>query len=406
MNRSTATHIPLLLLLVLAGLSALAPLSIDMYLPALPTMARDLGAQPAEGSLTVAAFFAGLCLGQLIHGPLSDRIGRRIPLLAGIAVYVIASAGAALSNSVEMLIAARLLQALGGCAGLVVSRALVRDRFPPQESAHVFSMLLLVMSLAPILAPLLGSWVLLVASWRALFWILTGFGILLALACFFRLEETRSAETAAHARSESPFAAYRILLTERSVMAYALTAGLAHMGLLTYLATSPDVLVTAFHLSPQTYGWVIAINGTGLITTNYLNRRLLAHFSYDRILRGATLGSLLASTVLLIDAATGFGGLWGITTPLFFMVAMIGFTQPNALAGAMAQDIHRAGSISALVGFLQFGAGALGATIAGWLHDGTALPMAGVIFTAYVLAVLALRLLGPQAAPAGAEFPR
>lgn len=395
MSRSTnPPHIPFTLLLVLAGLSAFAPLSIDMYLPALPQMGQDLAATPAQGALTVAAFFAGLCLGQLVHGPLSDRIGRRLPLLGGLALYVAAAMGAALARSIDLLILARFVQAFGGCAGLVVSRASVRDRFSPQDSAHVFSMLLLVMSLAPIIAPLLGSWVLLVANWRAIFWILAGFGALVGVATFFRMAETRSAETAAHARGESPFAAYGVLLRHPMVMTYGLTAGLSHMGLLTYLAISPQVLIGGFHISPQTYGWVVAINGIGLVATNGLNGRLLARTSYDTILRRANLGSLAAASVLLVAAISGIGGLWGLLVPLFFMVAMIGFTQANAFAGAMAQDPLRAGTASALVGFMQFGAGAVGASLAGWLHDGTARPMAGVIFTAYALAAVVLNTLG------------
>jgi len=375
---------------VLAGLSAFAPLSIDMYLPALPAMTHDLDASAAQGSLTVAAFFAGLCLGQLVHGPLSDRIGRRLPLLGGLALYIAAAVCAALARSIELLIVARFVQALGGCAGMVVSRASVRDRFSPQESAHVFSLLLLVMSLAPIIAPLLGSWVMLIASWRAIFWILAALGVLVGVATLVGLPETRSPETAAHARAESPFAAYRSLLGERRVMGYALVAGLSHMGLLTYLAVSPSVLVNGFRISPQAYGWVVAINGIGLVTTNYLNRRLLARLSYDYILRRANLGCVMAAAALLACAAGGFGGLWGVTIPLFFMVAMMGFTQANALAGAMAHDPQRAGATSALVGFLQFGGGALGATTAGWFDDGTALPMAVVILAAYTGAALVL----------------
>lgn len=384
-------HVPAGLLMVLAGLSAFAPLSIDMYLPALPVMARDLHGDAAQASLTVAAFFAGLCLGQLVHGPLSDRIGRRGPLLFGLALYVAAGACAALAPSIPVLVAARFIQAFGGCAGLVVSRATVRDRFTPQQSAQVFSLLLLVMSIAPIIAPLIGSWILLLGSWRAIFWLLTGFGALVGLATFWGLPETRSAETAAQARSESPLAAYRAILGERQVMAYALAAGFSHMGLLTYLAISPEVLVSGFHLSPQTYGWVIALNGAGLVTTNWINRRLLARLGYNPILRAANVGSIAASSMLLIDAATGMGGLLGITVPLFFMVGMIGFTQPNAIAGALSSDPQRAGSISALVGFFQFGGGAIGAAVAGAFHDGTPRPMAMVIFGAHVLAFFALR---------------
>jgi len=388
-------HLPFRLLLVLAGLSAFAPLSIDMYLPALPIMARDLGTNAAQASWTVAAFFAGLCLGQLVHGPLSDRVGRRPPLLAGLALYVVGGACAALAPSVAVLVAARFAQAFGGCAGLVVSRACVRDRFSPQESAQVFSMLLLVMSLAPIIAPLIGGWVLLVASWRAIFWLLTAFGAVVFVGTLVSLPETRSAATQARAQQESPLQAYLSVLREPRVMAYALTAGFSHMGLLTYLAISPQVLITRFQLSPQAYGWVVAVNGVGLVGTNWLNRRLLGRFGYDQLLRKANWGSLIGSSVLLLDAVTGFGGIWGLILPLFAIVAMIGFTQPNAIAGALAQDPQRAGTISALVGFMQFGGGAFGstlaATLAGMNHNDATLPMAATIFLAYVLAAAVLR---------------
>jgi len=393
---SSKLKLPLGLLAMLAAMTAFAPLSIDMYLPALPAMAKDLAAPPATGALTVAAFYVGLCLGQLFHGPLSDRFGRRPPLIAGLALYVLASAGAAVTGAIGQLIVVRFLQALGGCAGMVIGRAVVRDRFTPDESAHVFSILLLVMSLAPVVAPLFGSFVLLVAGWRSIFWILTIFGTLVWISTIFWLKETRSEATAAHARGESAMRSYATLLREPKVMGYALLAGCSHMGLLTYLAIAPDVLIGGFGLTPRQFGWTIAINGVGLVAANYFNRRLLGRRGYDYILRRANLLSILASAALFVCAFTGFGGLTGIVVPLFFMVALIGFTQPNAFAGALAHDPRRAGAASALVGCLQFGAGALGSTIAGAMHDGTARPMAAVILTAYLLGGALLHLLAPR----------
>lgn len=399
MNPSPAAHrphavkVPAGLLVLLAGLTAFAPLSVDMYLPALPQMARDLNAPGAGGALTVAAFYVGLCLGQLFHGPLSDRVGRRPPLIGGIALYVAASVGAAIAGSIDMLIAMRFLQALGGCAGIVIGRAVVRDSFAPHESAHVFSLLLLVMSVAPVIAPLLGSFVLLAAGWRAIFWILAGFGTLVWLGTLLRLAETRSQETADHARGESPLRSYLAILGERQVMGYALAAGCSHMGLLTYLAIAPEVLISGFGVSPQHFGWVIAVNGVGLVAANTINRRLLRRFDYDRILRRANIASIAAALVLAAAAFTGMGGLWGVAIPLFFVMALIGCIQPNAFAGAMAHDPRRAGAVSALIGCFQFGLGASGSAVASLLHDGTARPMAAVILVAYVAAGLFLRLL-------------
>ncbi|MDB5682445.1 MAG: drug resistance transporter, Bcr/CflA subfamily [Sphingomonas bacterium] len=392
--RAPAPKVPLGLIAILGGLCAFAPLSVDMYLPGLPQMTRDLGAPASAGALTVGAFYLGMCLGQLLHGPISDRIGRRIPLLGGVTLYVLASIGCALAGSIEMLIACRFLQALGGCAGLVVSRAVVRDRFPPQQSAHVLSTLLLVISLGPIIAPLLGGFVLLVADWRAIFWILTAFASVIGIATFLRLDESRSGASAREARGESPFRSYWILLREPQVMAYALAAGCSHAGLLTYLAVSPEVLVGGFGISPQALGWLIAVNGVGLLAANYLNRLLLVRFSYDWILRRANLVSVAAAAGLLAAGITGFGGLWGLAVPLFVIVAAIGFTQPNAFAGAMAHDPQRAGAASGLVGTLQFGFGAIGAAIASALHDGTARPLGAVILCAYLVATVSLRMLG------------
>lgn len=387
--------LPVGLMCILAGMTAFAPLSIDMYLPALPAMIRDLAATAGTGAMTVAGFYAGICLGQLFQGPLSDRLGRRPLLIGGIGLFVIASIGAAVSATIEQLIFLRFLQALGGCAGMVIGRAVVRDRFTPDESAHVFSILLLVMSLAPVLAPLLGSYILLVSNWRSIFWLLATFGFLVWLSVYFGLRETRSEATAAHARAESAMRSYAILLREPQVMGYALLAGCSHMGLLTYLATTPDVLIAGYGLTPRQFGWTIAINGAGLVGANFLNRRLLSRYRYDFILRRANLASIFAAIILFVDAFSGFGGLAGLVVPLFAIVSLIGFTQPNAFAGALAHDARRAGAASALVGCLQFGAGALGATIAGALHDGTARPMAAIILVAYLLGGALLRLLAP-----------
>ncbi len=384
---------PVGLILVLGGLSAFGPFSIDMYLPGLSQMTRDLHAGAADGALSVAAFYIGVSLGQLFYGPLSDRIGRRPPLLAGVALYVAASIGCAFAPSVGLLIGLRLLQALGGCAGLVISRAVVRDRFSPQQTAHVFSMLMLVMSLAPIVAPLLGGFVLLVGNWRMIFWVLAVFGSLVWLSVLLWMQESRSAETEAKARGESAWKSYLAVLREPRVMGYCFAAGFAQAGLLTYIAAAPSLVIDSYGVSPQGFSYIFACNGVGLVTATYTNRRLLRTKSYDYLLRRANMASLLASAVLVVDAITGFGGLWGFVVPLFFVVACMGFTQANAFAGAMALDPHRAGSTSAMVGCLQFGLGAVAGSIAGALHDGTARPIAIVILISYVLSGLALRLL-------------
>jgi DHA1 family bicyclomycin/chloramphenicol resistance-like MFS transporter len=247
-------------------------MAIDMYLPSLPALARDLGGAPAAAQQTVAAFFIGLALGQLVYGPLSDRLGRRPPLLFGIGLFLLATAGCALAPNLPSLIGLRFVEAIGGCAGVVVARAVVRDRCDPQETARVFSILMLIMGVAPILAPLLGGFVLAFAGWRAIFWVLFGFGALTGLAVLLALPETRSAETAARARSEHPLRAYLALLGNPLVVGYILVGGLASSAMFTYIAASAELIIETYGVPPERFGWIFGTNAAGIIGASQLNR--------------------------------------------------------------------------------------------------------------------------------------
>ncbi len=374
------------MIVILGALTAFSAVSIDLYLPGLPAVASSLGATAAEAERTVAAFFVGIAVGQLFYGPLSDRIGRRGPLLAGIALYVAASIGCALATNVNMLIGLRLVQALGGCAGVVLARAIVRDRYPPQQTAQVFSTLMLVMGLAPILAPLLGSAILTVASWRATFWVLTGFGAACGLAAWLALKETRPEEVAAHARTESPFGAYVALLRQPRLMGYVLYGACSSAALLTYVATSPELLIGVYQVPVQAFAWIFGINGLGLIAGSQVNGWLLRRHSFDRILVWANAGAIAAASVLALAAATGWGGLASVLVGLFLVMSSFSFNMANALAGAMSVDPRRGGTTAGLAGAAQFAAGSAAATIAGALHDGTARPTAFVILISMLLA--------------------
>ena len=245
-----AAKAPLGLILILGSLTAFGPLSIDMYLPGLPAIGRSLHASSADTQMTVAAFFIGIAVGQLFYGPISDRFGRRWPMLIGIGLYIAASVGCAVSNSIGLLIGLRVLQALGGCAGMVIARAIVRDRFESHEVLHVFSMLMLVMGLAPILAPLMGGFMLQVASWRWLFGVQATFAAIVAVAVIFTLPESLSPETAAQARGEHPFRSYFTLLKNPRLLGYVLTGAFSGAALFTYVATSPDIVIGHFPRSP------------------------------------------------------------------------------------------------------------------------------------------------------------
>jgi len=377
------------LVILLGSLTAFAPMSIDMYLPALPEIGRALGGTPEATQSTLAAFLLGMAIGQFIYGPASDRFGRRGPILVGIGVYVVASIWCAMTTSIEGLTAARFVQALGGCAGAVVARAVVRDQFNHTETARVLSLLTLVMGVAPIVAPMLGSWVLVVASWRAIFWVLALFGLCCGVAVALRLKESRSEETAAQARSENPLRAFAALLRERRLLGYALAGALNGAVLFTYISSSPELVIEIYGFSPQAFGWVFGFNAVGVIGASQVNRYLLRRATPDEVLQKASLAAMGFGVALMLVAVTGFGGQWTVLPLLFCCLASYGLMAGNTMAGALSVDPRRAGSVSALMGGLSFGAGALASWAGGALHDGTARPMAGVML---------LCLLGSSAA--------
>ena len=386
---------PLGLILLLGALTASGPLSIDMYLPALPAIGRTLHATPAAMQQTVAAFFFGMAAGQLVYGPLSDRIGRRPPLLFGLFCYAAASAGCAFASSELALIFLRVAQALAGCAGMVIARAIVRDRFHYNEVLHIFSLLSLVMGLAPILAPLLGGWLLAVAGWRWIFGFQAVFGAVAGVAALFLLPESRSPATAENARAEHPLRSYLALLRQPRLLGFVVAGAFSGAALFTYVAASPDILIGVFHVPPSRFGLFFGVNAIGLIGATQINARLARRVPFEVILQWANLAVFAAALLLAFNAVTGLGGLWGIMGPMFLVMASFGFNQSNATVGALGVDPLRTGAISSLFGSASFAAGATAAALAGALRDGTAPPMAFVIVGSQACAVIALRTQAP-----------
>ncbi len=389
------TKIPVRLVLILGALTAFASLSIDMYLPSFPTLEEDLQATSSAVQFSLAAFFVGMALGQALYGPLADRFGRKRPLYAGISLYVLASVGCALAPNIETLIGLRFVQAVGGCAGIVIARAMVRDLFDREASAKVFSLLTLVLGVAPILAPLLGGYVLKFFGWRAIFGILVVFGLACLIAAAGGLRETLP-ESARHNHTSPIRGALRIygqLLTDRRFNGYAFAGGIAQAGMFAYISGSPFVFIKLYGVPEQTYGWFFGLNAFGLIAASQVNHRLLTGWKSDAILSRILLIVAGFGIWLLTMAFTGWGGLWGLLLPLFGFVASLGFSFPNAIAGAMAHQAHRAGSASALLGTIQFGAATIAGAMVGAFHAHSAVPMAAVMAVCGMMALVLHRLM-------------
>ena len=382
------------LTLVLGALAAFAPMTTDMYLPSLPTLAREFEATGGAVQLTLAAFFIGLAAGQLLYGPLADRYGRKPPLYAGIVLFIAASALCALAPSLDALVALRFLQATGCCAGIVISRAVVRDLFEAHEAARMFSLIMLVMGVAPILAPLVGGYLLVLLGWQSIFWALALFGALCLVAAVAWLPETRAPHAAVPLSRALP--GYLLLLRDRRFLGFALAGGLAQGGMFAYISGSPQVFIDVYGVPAQHYGWLFGLNAFGLIAASQLNRRLLRRLGPRAVLDRVALVNAVLGAVLLLLAVTGVLGFAGILLPLFGYVATLGMIFPNSQALALAEHGVRAGTASALIGTLQFGVAGIASSLVGALYDGSALPMAAVIAVCGVLALLAGRVLAPR----------
>jgi MFS transporter, DHA1 family, multidrug resistance protein len=379
--------------ILLGALTAFAPLSLDLYLPSLPTIGRSLGAGSAGTQATVASFILGMAVGQLFYGPASDRLGRKPAVLAGVLIYVVASAVCALSDSIEVLIAARFVEALGGCAGAVVARAMVRDRFGPTETAQMLSLMMLIMGVAPVLAPVAGGYVLTAWGWRACFWILTAFGVTMAAAVVLRMKESRSAATLAQARSEHPLRAYLAVLGRRKILGYSLCSALNGAMFFTYLSCAAELIIEQYGVSPAHFGWVFGANAAALIGASQVNRHLLRRMTADQVLVRAGLAATILAGLMATATVVGLDGPWVVLPLLFVLLGSYGFLQGNTMAGALNADPSRAGTISALLGAAGFAAGALAASVTAAFSDGTPRPMAITMFVAQLGSMSALRWL-------------
>lgn len=367
---------------LLGALSSLGPLAIDAYLPALPAIERELTARAGTAQLTLSAYFLGLAGGQLFWGPTADRRGRRRPLLVGLGLYATGSLLCALAPRIEVLIAARALQALGGSAGVVVVRAVVRDRWAGREAAQIMSMIVLVMGAAPILAPTLGSALLALGSWRLIFAALSIVALVVLLAIRRFLPETATPQA-----PERLLAGARRALSDRRFVAYALAAGFSQAGMFAYIAGSPFVFIEMLGLEPAVFAIVFGMNATGYVLAAQLNARLLRARDHTSIALVAT-ASMSALAALLGWVAVVGVSLAPVIVLVLGYVTTIAFTGANTTAAALENQHERAGLASALLGAFQFAVASIASAAVGAFADGTARPMAFVMFGCAALALV------------------
>lgn len=380
---------------VLGLLSAIGPFAIDMYLPALPTIGADLNAGTAAVQMSLLVFFLSMGLAQIVVGPISDMIGRKAPLYIGLVLFAIGAVGAALAPNIEWLIAFRFLQGLGASAGMVVPRAIVRDLHTGTEAARLMSLLMLVFSVSPILAPLTGSLIIESLGWRAVFWTVTGAAVLAVILLATSLKETRPADHRAESSIRSALVGYRFLLGDRNFLGLTAIGGFGIASFFVYLANSSFILIDHYGLSPSIYSVFFSINAVAFIGMSQLTGWLTERFGLKRVVRVAVVGYATMMVVLLAVFASGVDRLDVLAVLLFVGYGFLGLVIPTTSVLAMEEHGEIAGTASALMGTLHFAIGAAAMAVAGLFFDGTPLPMvAGITISAVIAFGLAQVTLG------------
>lgn len=380
-------------IMLLALLTALGPLSIDMYLPALPQMANDFGTTTQQVANTLPAYFFGLAVGQLVYGPISDRIGRKKPLYFGLILYSLASLLCVLAESEWSLILARVLQALGGCVGVVMARAAIRDRLDLSQSAHAFASMMIVMGLAPILAPTIGAWILAFFSWHAVFVVLAMMGLVCLGCVHFFFKETLPADRRLKLNFSQVARLYMTILLDRSFRLPMLAGCFSGAVLFSYISSASSILMDGYHLSQQQFAYAFGINAFGIMLLSFINKRLAGHLGVLQRLCVGALIQLLGAVILFAVGLQWLHSFVGVMVGMFMAVAGIGFTGPNATALAMSQQGARAGTASAIMGSLQFGCGLLGGVLLNILSWNAVLNVAVIMLIFLAIGGIAISAL-------------
>lgn len=366
-------------------LSAIGAFSIDMYLPGFPDIAKDLNTTVAHITLSITSFFIGISIGQLLFGPLLDKYGRKKPLYIGLAIYLISSIACAHAPTANALIWIRFFQALGACAGMVAARALVRDLFPVNENAKVFSLLVLVLAISPIIAPTLGGYMTAAFGWQSIFYVLTGLAVLTLILIYFKLPEGRPPQKSLSLLPRPIITEFWKVARHPQFYTYAFAGGIAASGLYAYIAGSPFIFMEMYGVSEKQYGWIFATIAMGLIIASQANTLLLRKFSSEQIIRVTLFCQCIAGIALVLGTWFDLLGLYSTITLIWIFLSTQGFAFPNTSALSLAPFSKNAGTASALMGAVQLGVGAVATALVSILNNNTAMPMAAIMCTCAIL---------------------
>lgn len=385
------------LILILGLLTAIGPFSIDMYLPAFPDIAKNLNTTVSEVMLSLSSFFIGISVGQLIYGPMLERFGRKQPLYIGLIIYFIASIGCAMSTSVDGLIWFRLIQAMGGCAGMVASRAIVRDLFEGKETAKIFSTLMLVVAVSPIIAPTVGGYITHLFGWKSVFIALVVIATIILAGVYFLLPESRPPNKDFSLKAGAIARSYFSVLKHPQFYTYAFTGAIAASGLYAYISGSPSVFMEIYGVNEKQYGWIFAIIAVGIIGSSQLNNFALRKYQSEQIIKVASMSQSIIAITLALLTYYHVLNVYGMIIMIFLFLCCQGFIFPNSSALSLAPFGHNAGSASALMGSIQMGIGAGASAIVSMLQNHTALPMTGVMagcsVTAFLVFVIGRKII-------------
>jgi MFS transporter, DHA1 family, multidrug resistance protein len=382
------------LILILGSLTALAPFSIDMYLPGFPGIAKSFGIDTAHVSLSLSSFFIGISLGQALYGPLIDRFGRKPPLYAGLALYLLSSAGCAASPSINALIVLRFFQALGSCSAGVVSLAMVRDLFPVKENAKVISLLLLVLGASPLIAPSVGGLISASLGWRAIFLVLLALALILLVVVIFFLPESHQPDKTVSLKARPIILRFWHVVKVPQFYTYAIGGGIAYSGLFTYVSDSPSIYLVGYGISHKTYGWLFAVLSIGFFGVSQSNRFLSRYWRPEKIVFGCVISMLTVSLFFLFGLSQGWFGIVGVSIMIFILLSCLGTANPVAAALSMAPFEEEAGTAASLFGLIRWGVAGLASIVVSIFKSSSPFPLAGIMAGTAVISLIVLWLGG------------